>query len=104
MPLDDREQEILEEIERRFYEQDPELAYRVRTHSRLPVIGLRLPFVGLLTGIVIVILTFTDSAYAAIAGFILMVVSATFLATALGFGGRSGEGEEDVSGVQRRSI
>ncbi|HSG78675.1 MAG TPA: DUF3040 domain-containing protein, partial [Acidimicrobiia bacterium] len=30
MPLDDREQRILEEIERQFYQEDPKLAETVR--------------------------------------------------------------------------
>jgi hypothetical protein len=30
MPLDDKEQEILAEIERQFYEEDPQLAHAVK--------------------------------------------------------------------------
>ena len=42
MPLDDREQRILEEIERQFYEDDPKLAETVRTASLASASGRHL--------------------------------------------------------------
>lgn len=79
MPLDDHEQRILAEIERQFYEEDPALANAVRNIDRPSRFGIRLPLVGLIVGIAIVLGTFTISAIAALAGFALMVVSATAL-------------------------
>ncbi len=46
MPLSDREQKILAEIERHFHEEDPALARAVRNIDRNPRTGLRLPLIG----------------------------------------------------------
>lgn len=80
MPLDDHEQRILDEIERQFYEEDPDLALAVRNIDRSGRFGVRLPLVGLIAGMVVVLATFTASTPLAILGFVLMVVSATALA------------------------
>ena len=80
MPLDDREQRILAEIERQFYEEDPGLAHAVRNIDRSGRFGVRLPLLGLVVGIVVVLVAFTVSTLVAVAGFVLMVVSATALA------------------------
>ncbi len=79
MPLDDREQRILAEIERQFYEDDPELATAVRNIDRTRSYGVRLPLVGLVGGLAIVVAFFTSQTLVALAGFTLMVVSATIL-------------------------
>ena len=80
MPLDDREQSILDEIEKQFYEEDPELVEAVR---RIPISSsrrnLRLSIVGLLLGVVIVLVTFSIHTLLALGGFLLMVASATGL-------------------------
>ena len=83
MPLDDNEQRILDEIERQFYEQDPDLARAVRNIDRRGRYGVRYPLVGLVVGMVVVLATFTVSSWIAIVGFALMVVSATALAYGL---------------------
>jgi hypothetical protein len=83
MPLNDREQRILAEIERQFYQDDPDLAHAVRNIKRSARMGVRLPIVGLLAGALIVAFTFTRYTGAALAGFALMVASATFLVHAL---------------------
>lgn len=80
MPLDDHEQRILDEIERQFYEEDPDLALAVRNIDRSGRFGVRLPLVGLIIGMVVVLATFTSSTPLAIVGFVLMVASATALA------------------------
>lgn len=80
MPLDDHEQRILDEIERQFYEEDPDLALAVRNIDRSGRFGVRLPLVGLIAGMVVVLATFTSSTPLAILGFVLMVGSATALA------------------------
>ena len=41
MPLDDREQRILEEIERQFYQEDPKLAQTVRRTTLATVTARR---------------------------------------------------------------
>lgn len=86
MPLDDREQSILDEIERQFYREDPDLVEAVR---RIPLAGskrrLRLSTLGLVLGIVIVLVTFplsTWGTWLALGGFVLMVLSATVLVQA----------------------
>jgi hypothetical protein len=79
MPLDDREQRILAEIERQFYEEDPDLAHAVRNIDRSARFGVRLPLAGVVAGAAVVLLTFTVSTAGALAGFVLMVVSATAL-------------------------
>ena len=82
MPLDDREQKILEEIERNLYAEDPKLAQtvaktdfstRVKRRQRLAAVGF---FVGL----AIMLGTFTRFSYLAGLGFILMVASAATIA------------------------
>ena len=103
MPLDDHEQRILDEIERQFYEQDPDLARAVRNIDRRGRYGVRYPLAGLVIGIVVVLATFTVSRWIAIGGFALMVISAT----ALAYGIRSrmepgdgGSGGDDGSPAQ----
>jgi hypothetical protein len=77
MPLNEREERILEEIERNLYAEDPKLAQTVaktsltaRTKRRT-----RLAAVGFVVGLVIMLGTFTRLWYLAGLGFILMVVS-----------------------------
>lgn len=95
MPLDDHEQRILAEIERHLYEDDPDLANAVKKIDRNRRLGLRLPVVGLAIGAVIILVSFTSNTLVALAGFALMVVSATGLVHAL----RSRvDGEASISG------
>ncbi|CAN5803962.1 hypothetical protein BH23ACT5_BH23ACT5_11640 [soil metagenome] len=79
MPLDDREQRILAEIERQFYEDDPELARAVKNIERSGRFGVRLPLLGLLLGLATVVFFFTSQTLVALAGFTVMVVCATAL-------------------------
>ena len=53
MPLDDKEQRILAEIERQFYEEDPELARAVEKIERPSRFGVRLSLLGVIAGLVI---------------------------------------------------
>ena len=82
MPLDDNEQKILEEIERQFYEEDPELARAVRRIERPARIGTRLSLVGMAVGLTIVI-AYVSVTWVAVLGFALLVASATSLVNAL---------------------
>lgn len=85
MALDDREQRILEEIERNLYAEDPKLAQtvakadlsaRIRRRRRIAAVGF---FVGL----AVMLGTFTRFSYLAGLGFILMVISAATVATTI---------------------
>ena len=98
MPLDDREQRILAEIERQFYEDDPKLATAVRNIDRSRSFGVRLPLVGLIGGLAIVVAFFTSQTLVALAGFTLMVVSATVLVQEIrrrGWAGGDRDNESD---------
>lgn len=79
MSLDDREQQILSEIERQFYEEDPSLARAVRNIDRPRRFGIRLPVVGLVIGAIILLAFFTVQTLVALAGFVIIVVSASAL-------------------------
>ena len=83
MALDDHEQKILAEIERQFYEEDPELARAVRHISRPSRIGIRLAMVGVVAGLAVVIAFFATSTLIAFLGFALLVGSAAALVTGL---------------------
>lgn len=82
MPLDDNEQRILAEIEKQFYEEDPELARAVEKIERPVKIGVRLSLLGAILGLAIVI-AYVNSTWVAVAGFALLVASATSLVNAL---------------------
>jgi hypothetical protein len=82
MPLDDKEQRILEEIERRFYEEDPELARAVKKIEKPSRVGVRLSALGVLAGLAIII-AYVSMTWLAAIGFVLVVVSATSLVNAL---------------------
>lgn len=101
MPLDDNEQKILAEIERQFYEEDPELA-RAVSHIRRPSrVGVRLSLLGVLAGLVVVIAFFASNTFLALAGFGLLVVSATLLVNGLKAKNRSSEeADEEDSTVE----
>lgn len=94
MSLDDREQQILAEIERQFYEEDPSLAKAVRNIDRPRRFGVRLPTAGLVVGVIVVIAFFTINTFVALGGFLVMVLSATALVYELSdrVRGESGEG------------
>jgi hypothetical protein len=82
MPLDDREQKILEEIERNLYAEDPKLAQTVaRTDLSVRVKRKqRLAAVGFFVGLAIMLGTFTRFSILAGLGFALMVASAAAIA------------------------
>ena len=92
MPLDDNEQRILAEIERQFYEEDPELARAVRDIQRPSRLGIRLAILGIVVGLVVVVAFFTANTLIAFSGFAVVVASATVLVTGL-----RGNASEDQS-------
>ncbi|REK12366.1 MAG: DUF3040 domain-containing protein [Actinobacteria bacterium] len=79
MPLDDREQKILAEIERQFYEEDPELARAVQNIDKSSAIKVRLAVLGALVGLAVVLVFFAQNTILALVGFALLVASATVL-------------------------
>ena len=82
MGLDDKEQKILADIERQFYEEDPELARAVGEIERPARVGLRLSLLGVVAGLVIVI-AYVSTTWVAVLGFSLLVASASALVSAL---------------------
>ncbi len=97
MSLDDREQQILAEIERQFYADDPDLANAVKNIERLGRFGVRLPLVGMVAGLALMLATFTTSQFVAVVGFVLMAVSATALVQGIRSRGGLRSGEESES-------
>ena len=82
MPLNEREQRILEEIERQFYQEDPKLAQTV-ANTTLESISRRwnrLAYVGLVIGLVVMLASFTRWTAVALGGFLIMVLSAGWIA------------------------
>lgn len=82
MPLNEREQRILEEIERQFYQEDPKLAETVAktTLESMSRKWQRLAIFGFVVGLVVMFGFFTQNTLIALTGFIVMVVSAGWLA------------------------
>ena len=85
MALDDREQKILEEIERNLYAEDPKLAQTVARADLSVRIKRRrlLAGIGFFVGLAIMLGTFTRFSYLAGLGFILMVASAATIAATM---------------------
>jgi hypothetical protein len=81
MPLDDREQRILEEIERQFYEEDPKLAETVRTAglASISTRNLKWAILALAVGAGLMFGFFTRSTFVALAGFAVMVLSVAWI-------------------------
>lgn len=101
MPLDDHEQQILAEIERRFYEEDPDLAHKVRNIDRPSRHGIRLPIAGIVVAALVILASFTSQTLIALAGFALLVVSATALVQALRARLGDGRGSDSSDLVDR---
>jgi hypothetical protein len=81
MPLDDREQKILADIERQFYEEDPELARAVKgVDSGSSRSRIRLAAVGVFVGLATILFFFATNTVVALIGFAVLVGSATILA------------------------
>ena len=83
MPLDEREQRTLEEIERQFYQEDPELAQTVAKttlESFAKRTRHRLAAVGFVVGLLVMLTFFTSNTLVgtliAGGGFVIMLVSA----------------------------
>lgn len=79
MPLDDREQKILAEIERQFYEEDPELARAVENIDRTSTVKVRLAVLGAILGLAVILVFFALNIVFALIGFAVFVASITVL-------------------------
>jgi hypothetical protein len=92
MPLDEHEQRILEEIERQFYEEDPKLARSVAAASLKSRFRprRRLAVAGFVVGLIVMLASFTTSVWIAVAGFVLMLASAGWLAMSIRKGSDGG--------------
>jgi hypothetical protein len=78
VPLSEEEQKVLREIERSFYENDPDFAREVSSrtlykHTRRNLKWATLGFVG---GLVVLVTSFASSLILGMAGFLLMLGSA----------------------------
>jgi len=82
VPLNDREQKILEEIEKQFYADDPKLAQTVARTTLESVSQRWTPIAigGFVVGVIVMLAFFTNQVLIAGAGFILMVASAGWIA------------------------
>jgi hypothetical protein len=81
MPLDDREQRILDEIERQFYQEDPKLAETVRktTFEAVSKRNLTWAILGLVVGVGLMLGFFTSITLVALVGFVLMVLCVAWI-------------------------
>lgn len=100
MPLDEREKRILAEIERQFYEEDPDLVHAVRKISKASGSRnrLRLAILGLIAGVIVMLATFRLSTWIALAGFALIVLSTTTIVQSLRRRDGLGRGEPSEGG------
>ena len=108
MPLDDREQKILEEIERQFYADDPKLAQTVARTTLESVSQKWTPIaIGVfVVGVIVMLAFFRSQVLIAGIGFVLMVASAGWIAMDLRRrttgGAASGPVEGLISRVRQR--
>lgn len=78
MPLSEDEQRILQQIEQRFYAQDPQSARRIgsTTLPRYLAGNLRWSTLGFLLGLAVLLFSFATSWVLAVFGFAIMLASA----------------------------
>ena len=104
MPLDDREQRILEEIERQFYQEDPKLAQTVSSTTLATVTArkIRWASAALVVGLGVMLAFFTRNSFVALAGFLVMVAAGGWMVSAVR-GGRGVGGLQALSGMANRA-
>lgn len=103
MPLNEREQRILDEIERQFYQDDPKLAQTV-ARTTLDAVNKRrqrIAAAGFLIGLLVMLFFFTRTTWIALAGFIVMLASAGWIAMSLRRAGEEG-GSGRLHGLAER--
>ncbi|MCY3538413.1 MAG: DUF3040 domain-containing protein [Acidimicrobiia bacterium] len=79
MPLNEREQQILDEIERQFEADDPEFTKRTSTFNRIPQWYLRFSILGVIVGALTMLITFSFNTALALMGFGLLLLSTATL-------------------------
>ncbi len=92
MPLSEDEQRILHEIERRFYEHDPEYAKAIESTTLYRSLGRNCKWaaLGFLAGLVTLMVSFAGNLVLGAFGFVVMLVSAIFFTQNLRKMGRAG--------------
>ena len=85
MPLNDKEQEILDEIERQFLKDDPKLAKAVLAAepTRLFRRVAQRSVAGFVVGLALMLLFFASNTLIAMIGFVIMVASASVFVVSL---------------------
>ena len=108
MPLSDREQKILAEIERHFYAEDPRLVRAARKIDPNQRFGTKGAMLGIIIGIALVGGAISRFTWLAVIGFVLVVLSANRLITTVIADrqekeeeGRAGEESDDDKGRGR---
>ena len=104
MGLNEREQRILDEIERQFYEEDPHLAESVAKAALVrPRRHRNFAIAGIAVGLIVMLFFLTQkNPFAALGGFLLMVAGAAWLATTMRAGSSDGAGQGIVERLQQR--
>jgi hypothetical protein len=92
VPLSPEEQRILQDIEKSFYEHDPQFAREVSSTTLYKVAGRNLKWlaVGFLAGFVVLIASFATSLWLGAAGFVVMLACAFFFERNLRRMGKAG--------------
>jgi hypothetical protein len=75
MPLDEREQRILQEIEKGLYAQDPSLARKVGRLNKVASRRSIITAVAFVIGLAVTIGTFAFNPWLALGGFVVMVLA-----------------------------
>ena len=105
MPLSEEEHRILQEIEKNFYENDPEFASRVRSETVYlhAVRNIKWALLGFVAGLAMLILTFTSSVVLGSIGFLVMLGSSVVFEQNLRRMGKAGWNDISSS-VQGKGI
>jgi hypothetical protein len=92
VPLSPEEQRILQDIEKSFYEHDPEFAHEVSSTTLYKVAGRNLKWLtlGFVAGLVVLLVSFTTQLVLGFLGFVVMLVCAFFFERNLRKMGKAG--------------
>lgn len=92
VPLSPEEQRILQDIEKSFYEHDPEFAHEVSSTTLYKVAGRNLKWLalGFVIGMVILLVSFASQLFLGFLGFVIMLVCAFFFERNLRKMGKAG--------------
>lgn len=105
VPLSEHEQRILEQIERTFYQEDPEFVDRVQKETVYRHAGRNLKWAALafVCGLALLIATFTRSVLLGLLGFLVMLAAAVAFERNLRRMGKAGLAEL-TSSVKERGV